>query len=45
MDTPHSAPRIPHWSHGFHVPFATAGTNVSIPLGGNSTVFPCSALM
>src|SRR2546430_8068200 len=28
--------------HGFHVPFATAGTNASSPLGGNSNVFPRS---
>src|SRR5207248_11321710 len=42
---PQSAIRNPQLVHGLHVPFATAGTNVSIPLGGNSTVFPCSALI
>src|SRR5207249_9051243 len=37
--------QLPQLVHGFHVPLATAGTNVSSPLGGNSSVFPCSALM
>lgn len=30
--------------YGFQVPFATAGTKLSIPGGGNDSVFPCSAL-
>lgn len=29
---------------GLHAPRATAGTNFSIPFGGNASVFPCSAL-
>lgn len=31
-------------AQGFHVPFATAGTNFSIALPGNATVRPLSAL-
>src|SRR5213076_2961576 len=42
---PQSVIHNPQLVHGFHVPLATAGTNVSTPLGGNSSVFPCSALM
>src|SRR5207245_10012105 len=42
---PQSTIRNPQLPHGFQAPLATAGTNVSSPSGGNSSVFPCSALM
>src|SRR5436190_15393274 len=42
---PQSAIDNLQWIHGFQVPFATAGTNVSTPGPGKSSVFPCSALM
>src|SRR5262245_5365113 len=42
---PQSEIRNPQCFHGFHVPFATAGTKVSNPAGANSSVRPCSALM
>src|SRR5256885_5357566 len=42
---PQSAIRNRQLVHDFHVPFATAGTNVSTPGAGKSLVRPFSALM